>query len=188
MSPGDNVKIWERFTQQLVNLISVAPDNIGYCPQPFIIWDGHNYDNVVCVTNKLYWATINDGPEFNIDLNPTNPGLSPVFTDVGYQGGVLNWKLAASWASVRCSIYDSDDSLVSRVEWDRLVASGFPQSTDVSFLPFEQEYTARFYAWRQDGAASSVVNHSFYHPCPWLVGDADASGVINVSDGTFLLA
>ncbi len=187
VNPGDLVRIYT-LDMDFVNLISVTDDNMFRVSptQSFAIWDGHNYDDQTCVTGQIYYVTINNGSPFTIRLNSSDPSISPVFTDISYSNGFLNWKLTESWAYVRCFIYDSQNNLVARPIWDKLYASNYPQSLPMMFLPQDQTYTARFYAWRPDGGKSQTINYTFNYQCTYC-GDADGSGSVDISDAVYLV-
>jgi hypothetical protein len=186
VNPGDLVRIYT-LAQAFVNLIAVTPDNMATQPVNYVLWDGHNYDDQVCVTDEWYYVTINDGEEFQRRLRSLDP-VNPVFTGINYTytNGRLNWSLNNSFAYVRCFIYNASNSLIARPIWDKLYSANYPQSLDVSFLPLGQTYTAKFFGWCPDGGKSQTMNYSFT-PCT-SCGDANSDEEIDISDAVFIIS
>jgi hypothetical protein len=155
--------------------------------QSFVIWDGHNYDDQICVINQTFYVTINNGSPFTLRLSQPDPSATPVFTGINYSSGNLAWNLDKSYAYVRCFIYDASNNLIARPIWDKLYAAHYPQSLDMDFLPSGRTYTAKFFGWCPDGGKSATVNYSFTHQCNHC-GDADGTGSIDISDAVFLIS
>jgi len=184
--PGDLVRIYT-LAFDFVNSIAVTADNMATQPANYIIWDGHNYDDQICAINQTFYVTINNGSPFTLRLNSGDPSNTPAFTDISYSNGNLNWNLDNSFAYVRCFIYDAADNLIARPIWDKLYTAHYPQSLNMDFLPSGQTFIARFFGWCPDGGKSETVNYSFTHQCN-RCGDADGSGMINISDAVYLIA
>jgi hypothetical protein len=188
VNPGDLIRIYT-LAYDFVNSIAVTSDNMFRASptQSFVIWDGHNYDDQICVINQTFYVTINNGSPFTLRLNSGDPGNTPVFTGINYANGNLAWNLDKSFAYVRCFIYDASSNLIARPIWDKLYAAHYQQSLDMDFLPSGQTYTAKFFGWCPDGGKSQTVNYSFTHQCSHC-GDADGSGTVDISDAVYLIA
>ncbi len=186
---GDLIKIWTiDEPPEFVNLISVTDNNLFMeNGTPGVIWNGHNFDGQTAVVGQ-YIVTVNDGEPFTRFLNPGDPQAElPYFSDISYSNGKLSWKLNRSWANVRCFIYDQSDELICRPVWDKAYANGNVDTNRLDNVPSGETYTAEFYAWRHDGAASQVTEFEFYQGCRGLCGDANADGTVNVSDVNYII-
>jgi len=92
--------------------------------------------------------------------------MRPVFRDIQFSNGVLNWSLDVSWAYVRIKIYDSGNHLVLYPIKDKIHEAKYPTQfqTDFSGLIEGASYTAKLFGWCSDGRNSDIVQYPFvYH-------------------------
>jgi hypothetical protein len=166
---GDIIKTWT-LDGDFVKSIAITPDNCGlrldgYCA---VMWDGTNAWGATCAPG-IYLLTLNDGSPHTIPLLTADPSVSPVFSNIQFENGVLYWRLSDGWAYVRLKIYDSSDQLVLYPIKDKFY---FPNSyyqnehhETILFGLIEGEtYTAEFFGWSPAGRASNITEYSFvYH-------------------------
>ena len=188
VEPGDLIKIFT-VSGTFCNVISVTSDNL-LCQDSIyhVIWDGHNYDNKRQPAYTVYLVSVNNGSPFTCYLNPGEPTVDiPYFSDIVYSNSKLTWKLNQSFAYVRCYIYDESNNLISRLIWDKAYACRQCDTNSLDIIPSGHTYTAKFYAWRPDGAGSQTVEYQFYHGCQGECGDANGNGSVNVSDAQYMV-
>ncbi len=166
LQPGDLVRIYA-VDLVFVKSISVTPDN-SMCCNPtgsyVTTWDGSNKVGGLVGVPQVFVAKISDQEEYTFTCFGTST-TTPVFSNINFSNGVLDWRLTESQARVRLKIYDDNDQLALYPIRDKVHFSNRDYETDIFGLVEGASYTAEFFGWLPQGSRSDTTEYSFTYTC-----------------------